>query len=155
MSQTSQLRERGVARPPDLVEELLSQLIRAIGLHRPITISGGQALSLSEALALAELAKRSPLSQRELAEGLRLEKSSVSRLVAGLEQRGWLVRERDSANRRFYRIGLTSQGRRVVEQWRRHWQHHHDRILAALTPEELEAIRTGFAALARAVEAAR
>lgn len=155
MSQTSPLRKPPAVRPPDLLEELLSQLIRGIGLHHPIRIPGGDALSWSEALALAELARRSPLSQRELAERLRLEKSSVSRLVAGLEKRGWLVRERDSANRRFYRIGLTSQGHRAVEHWRRHWQHHHHRILAALTPEELEAIRFGFAALARAVETAR
>jgi DNA-binding MarR family transcriptional regulator len=143
------------ARPPDLLEELLSQLIRALGLHRPITVPGAEALSLSEALALAELTRQSPLSQRELAQRLRLEKSSVSRLVAGLERRGWLVRERDLANRRFYRIGLTPQGHRIVEKWRRHWQHHHQRILAGLTAEELRAVRDGFAALGRAVEAAR
>jgi DNA-binding MarR family transcriptional regulator len=39
---------------------------------------------------------------------LRLEKSSVSRLVADLEQRALLHRERDEANRRLYRLRLTA-----------------------------------------------
>jgi DNA-binding MarR family transcriptional regulator len=142
-----------LVRPPDLLEELLSQLIRTIGLHQPVTIAAGTTLSLSEALALAELAGQSPLSQRELADRLRLEKSSVSRMAAGLERRGWLVRERDPGNRRSYRIALTAQGRGIVEHWRRHWQGRHHRILAALTPEELRAVREGFAALERAVSA--
>jgi DNA-binding MarR family transcriptional regulator len=135
-----------------VIEELLSQLIRTLGLHRPITIPGGETLSLSEALALTELAARSPLSQRELGDRLQLEKSSVSRLVAGLERQGWLTRERDPENRRLYRCALTEHGLRVVERWRTHWHQHHDRLLASLTADDLDAIRAGFATLIRAVD---
>jgi len=142
------------ARSPDLLEELLSHFIRAIGLHHSITLGPGRTLSLSEALALAELHGHATLSQGELADRLRLEKSSVSRLAAGLERRGWLVRARDPGNRRLYRIALTTRGRRVVEDWRRHWQGRHERIMARLTAEELQTIREGFSALERAVSSA-
>ena len=37
---------------PDLIEEVLSQLIRSLGLHRPLVLPTGEALSLSEVTAL-------------------------------------------------------------------------------------------------------
>ena len=66
---------------------------------------------MSEVFALGELAEASSLSQRDLGVRLGLEKSAVSRLAAGMEERGWLSREREPANRRLYRLSLTEQGR--------------------------------------------
>jgi DNA-binding MarR family transcriptional regulator len=53
---------------------------------------------------------RGPASQQDLAARLHLEKSTVSRMAAGLEQRGLVVRERDPGNRRLYRLRLTERG---------------------------------------------
>ncbi|TLP45032.1 MULTISPECIES: MarR family winged helix-turn-helix transcriptional regulator [Cohaesibacter] len=46
--------------------------------------------------ALLVLINMEGLSQTELAEALYLEKSSVSRLVVGLEKRGWVQRTKDT-----------------------------------------------------------
>ncbi|HEX4213787.1 MAG TPA: MarR family transcriptional regulator [Candidatus Dormibacteraeota bacterium] len=138
---------------PDALEELLTQLIHAMDLHRPLPTSSGQALSLSELLALSHLAGAAPLSQRDLAVRLRLEKSTVSRMVAGLEQRGCVARLRDPANRRHYQVTLTVYGQGLVEGMRSTMRDRHQRLLATLTSGEREAMETGIRALIRVLDA--
>src|SRR5690242_10693859 len=102
--------------PPRVVEhnlharlhDLFLDLIRAAGLVEPDRSVPGHPLSMSQAFALHELDTDPPLSQRDLAERLRLEKSTVSRLAADLERDGLLARERDPDNRRLYRLRLTA-----------------------------------------------
>ncbi len=77
------------------LHELLMDVVRAAGLLQPDQTAAGHPVSLSQAFALHELDTGTPLSQRDLAERLRLEKSSVSRLAAEMERKGLLVRERD------------------------------------------------------------
>jgi DNA-binding MarR family transcriptional regulator len=86
---------------------------------------------------------------------LGLEKSTVSRLVAGLEHRGWLGRERDPANRRFYQLQLTDEGRTVAGHIGQDLRAHHEQLLGAMTPEEREALTIGLTGLARALAAGR
>jgi len=130
---------------------LLSRLIRSAGLLRPDQPLLGQPVSLSEAFALAELAGDAPLSQRDLAERLDLEKSTVSRLVAGLERRGQVRRERDPANRRFYRITLTDTGHATAERLVTGMRQRHAQILAAMSEAERQALTVGVSALLRAM----
>jgi DNA-binding MarR family transcriptional regulator len=108
----------------------------------------GVVASLSEVLALGQLAC-GPVSQQELADYLGLEKSTVSRLAAGLEKRGWLSRERDPANRRVYRLVLTAEGDAAVARLTAHLEASHERILDALTDDERSGLRLGLAGLAR------
>ena len=95
--------------PDDELRRLLRWLRpgrRAAGAARPRRVRA----SASEVFALAELTEAGPLSQQQLGERLGLEKSTTSRLAAGLERRGWLERVRDPANRRYYRLALTPAG---------------------------------------------
>jgi DNA-binding MarR family transcriptional regulator len=142
-------------RGPDALEELLTRLIHAMDLHRPLTTAAGHALTLSELLALSHLAGAAPLSQRDLALRLRLEKSTVSRLVAGLERRGCVVRLRDPTNRRHYQVSLTVTGQGLVEGMRGTMRDRHQRLLATLTSGEREAMETGIRALIRVLDATR
>jgi DNA-binding MarR family transcriptional regulator len=102
--------------------------------------------------ALAELTEAGPLSQQQLGERLGLEKSTTSRLAAGLERRGWLERVRDPANRRYYRLALTPAGEAAAERIGGHFsvQHHH--LFAELTREELDGLLRGMSGLARVME---
>lgn len=131
------------------------QLIRSLGLHRPLVLPGGAALSVSEVAAFWVLAgaDAGPLTQAELGRRLWLEKSTVSRLIAGLERRGWVVRRRDDANRRFVRVELTDRGRDLSAELTTFMSDRHRRIEAELTAAEREALRVGIAALTRAMEA--
>ena len=73
-------------------QDALMRFVRNFGLHQPDRTPCGQPLPVSEAHALAEIARDGPLRQVELARRLKLQKSSVSRLVTNLAARGWLHR---------------------------------------------------------------
>jgi DNA-binding MarR family transcriptional regulator len=121
-------------------------LVRAAGL-----LQLDQAVSMSQAFALHELDSDTPLSQRDLAERLRLEKSTVSRMVAELERKGLVVRERDPANRRLYRLRLTDAGRAQHVRMATAFHERYVCWVSAMTPAERDALLTGLPALLRAI----
>src|SRR6266542_3787097 len=129
----------------DWLRPLIVQLIRASGLLQPDQPAPGHGGSLSEGFALAEVAGTAPLAQRDLAERLGLEKSTVSRLLAGLE--------RNPANRRFYQLRLTGRGRAAAAALAAAHRRRHLELLAAMTPAEREALAVGLRALVRALHA--
>jgi len=79
---------------------------QAVTEHTAAAEAGFPAVSTSEARALIELLAARGIAQGQLAALLGLEKSTVSRLAAGLERKGWLRRGRDEANQRFMRLYL-------------------------------------------------
>jgi DNA-binding MarR family transcriptional regulator len=94
-------------------QEQLVALVRACGLHNPDRTPCGQPVPISEAHALMEIGRGEPISQTELGSRLHLEKSTVSRLVRILEQRGWISRERSLRDGRVDELCLTSEGAEV------------------------------------------
>lgn len=142
--------------PDDDLRRALRRLVRLGGLLEPHPHHhAGLHTSLSEMMALGELADVESMSQQELGRLLGLEKSTVSRLVVGLEGRGWVGRERDPSNRRFYQLQLTPEGRAIADRIGHDLQAHHEQLLGALTPEEREALTIGLAGLARALASSR
>jgi DNA-binding MarR family transcriptional regulator len=135
------------------LHQLLMELARVVGLLQPDHAVPGQPISLSQAFALHELDTGVPLSQQELADRLRLEKSSVSRLAAELERRGLLVRERQPGNRRLYRLRLTDQGRDLHRRMGAAFHEQYVRWTSTMTPAELDALLVGVSAFLRAVRA--
>jgi DNA-binding MarR family transcriptional regulator len=111
------------------------------------------ALSASEARALIELVAARGIAQGQLGTLLGLEKSTVSRLAAGLERKGWVRRGRDEANQRYIRLYLTPEGSRVAAQVWNAWQTRQARILAALTAEERAGLGSGLRGLIRGLAA--
>ncbi|MFD0747112.1 MarR family winged helix-turn-helix transcriptional regulator [Phytohabitans flavus] len=97
----------------------------------------------------ARAGHRDTLSQRDLAERLRLEKSSVSRLASEMERKGWLVRERDPTNRRLYRLRLTDRGRALHAGMRGAFHDQYVRWVGEMTPAEREALVVGLTAFIR------
>jgi DNA-binding MarR family transcriptional regulator len=69
-------------------------------------------LTPPQATALRHLGE--PLSQRELASCLHYDASNITSIVDGLEQRGFVVRHIDPADRRIRRIVLTDEGRQML-----------------------------------------
>jgi DNA-binding MarR family transcriptional regulator len=130
---------------------LLLQLVRSVGLLHVLDAGGAGQISLSEMFALHELDVRGGLAQQELAAELRLEKSTVSRLVAGLEASGLLVRERDPGNRRIVRLSLTPDGRRLHLELAEEMHARQRVVLAAMTAPERAALGTGLTGLLRAL----
>ena len=98
------------------LQRLVEQFVRSFGLHHPEQTPCGQPLSVAEAHTLMELDHAAPMSQQQLADRLGLQKSTVSRLVGGLERRGWIRRERATDDARAFDVWLTDEGIRITAQ---------------------------------------
>ena len=101
--------------------------------------------------ALLALSAEAPVSQQALAEQLHLEKSTVSRLIKHLEQRGWVKRVRDLHDTRMFRLHLSEAGHEQASHLARRLAERHQRLLAELKPDEQEALAYGLSALVRAL----
>jgi DNA-binding MarR family transcriptional regulator len=115
--------------------------------------AGFPAVSESEARALAELVSARGISQGSLASLLGLEKSTVSRLAAGLERKGLVRRGRDEDNQRYVRLYLTPEGRAVALRVWNVWHSRQARMLAALSAEERAGLSAGLRGLFRSLVA--
>ena len=111
------------------------------------------AVSASEARALIELVAARGIAQGELGSLLGLEKSTVSRLAAGLERKGWVRRGRDEDNQRYVRLYLTPEGGVIAARLWQAWHSRQERILTALSPEERTGLSAGLRGLVRGLAA--
>jgi DNA-binding MarR family transcriptional regulator len=141
------------------LEHLLTQLIRMLS---PALSAGDTAappagalpaVSASEARALIELVSARGIAQGELAGLLGLDKSTVSRLAAGLERKGWIRRGRDGDNQRYVRLYLTPEGGEVADRVWHAWQSRQARILGELSADERAGLMTGLGGLVRGLAA--
>ena len=110
-------------------------------------------VSASEGRALVELLAARGIAQGELARLLGLEKSTVSRLAGGLEQKGWIRRGRDEGNQRYVRLYLTPAGSAVAGRLLQGWQSRQARIIASLTDAERAGLAVGLGGLLRGLVA--
>jgi DNA-binding MarR family transcriptional regulator len=96
--------------PETVFEDHMVLLVRSLGLHKPDQTPCGQPVSVGEAHALLEIAREPGITQNGLAARLKLEKSTVSRIVGQLATRGWVSRDRDTSDARFVLLRLTQRG---------------------------------------------
>ena len=74
----------------------------------------GVRIELAGAHLLHRITELGPVRLTELAAGMGLDPSSVSRQVTALERSGWVAREEDPTDRRASRLTATPAGRDVV-----------------------------------------
>jgi DNA-binding MarR family transcriptional regulator len=141
------------------LEHLLTQLIRMLSPALSAGDNGAPpaaalpAVSASEARALIELVSARGIAQGELAGLLGLDKSTVSRLAAGLERKGWIRRGRDEDNQRYVRLYLTPEGGEVAHRVWHAWQSRQARILDTLSADERAGLMAGLGGLVRGLAA--
>jgi DNA-binding MarR family transcriptional regulator len=151
----------------DELEKLLAQLLRVVspslaafganaaqnGGPAALEASAPGGVSASEARALIELVAARGIAQGQLAGLLGLDKSTVSRLAAGLERKGWVRRGRDEDNQRYLRLYLTPQGSEVAARVWQAWQSRQARILGGLSADERAGLSAGLRGLVRGLAA--
>lgn len=98
------------------LQEAVGRFVRAFGLHQPDQTPCGRPIPVSEAHALGELARDGALRQSELAQRLRLQKSTTSRLVTQLLHRGWVERTPAPGDGRGVLVQLTLAGVNAAAQ---------------------------------------
>ncbi len=148
---------------PEQVVQVFKEVVTAL---LGMTPAGGQRLLFSATLdrgvdklvrqflsdpAMHAVASDTLLSQRDLAQLLQVDKSTVSRLAADLERDGLIERVRDPDHHRQYQLRLTDLGRNVAQQMSRAMTSRFERWVAAMAPEERAALLQGLPALIRAV----
>ena len=105
-------------------------------------------VSLMEWRAVALLGAHQPLSLNELARHAGLDKSQMSRVVAGLTERALVLRGIDSADGRGVRLSLTRAGKRLYEGLIASANQRNDAFAEALTEDELATLDSVLARLA-------
>lgn len=88
-------------------------------LHALMISLAGLELTGSEINTLANLADGRPRNVRELCTDTGIRATTLTGVLDRLERRGYLVRELDPADRRSFRITVTSSGRTVTAKVRR------------------------------------
>jgi MarR family transcriptional regulator for hemolysin len=109
-------------------------------------------LGLSDATRtplLALYTQAGPMRQKDLAEALSLDASSLVRVLAQLRQRRLLTWQCDPADRRTKCIALTAEGRRIAALILARSLEIERVLLADLDPQELAVTRSALARIAR------
>lgn len=101
------------------LERTLTSAVRFANLPRVRARLAEEAgLSLPAYSLLTRLGDDGPCRVSDLAGGLGVDLSAVSRQVKHLEEAGWLHREADPSDGRATTVALTAAGRRVAERLR-------------------------------------
>lgn len=99
-------------------------------------------LSLTQLATLGTLDRHGPLTPRELAGHEMVRPPSMTRILAGLEERGLIVRTPHASDGRQHLISLTKVAADMLREDRRRRDAWLAVRLAALTPEERDLLRT-------------
>lgn len=101
----------------DLVDDIRKsarELVRELGFLRPTIV--GTDMSASAVHAILEIGAADALSAKALSELLLLEKSTVSRLLRGLIEKGELIETRSLSDARAKDLQLSEKGRQTFDE---------------------------------------
>lgn len=104
-------------------------------------------LNEGQALMLTELHRQDQVSQTHLAERLRVEPPSVTKVVRGLERAQLVARWRDPNNRRVVLVALTENGAALRLDLARVWREVSEDLYGQLAPRDREALSAMLAHL--------
>lgn len=95
----------------------LSQIFR----NRSDTFTDQVGVPRGQAAVLCVVARRSGLSQSDIAENLFVQGATITTMLQKMEEAGLVIRRRDPDDNRLVRVYITEPGlekeRRIIEQW--------------------------------------
>jgi DNA-binding MarR family transcriptional regulator len=142
-SQPSGRRPRRAATTGTLARDLLHvtmQMMRSVATEMR---RSPQALAPGQMAALFRL-KLAPAAMSDLARHLGVSVPTVSKSIDVLEERKWVERWVDPADRRQTIVRLTAEGGRVTAAMRAQTERHIAGLLAPLTPQQRTAVRSAL-----------
>lgn len=139
--------------PEPQSEDAVARLYAAVGrLNRSLRRESTTPLGYGALAALATVEADGPLRLSELADSEGVARPAVSRIVAALEERGYVSREVDPADRRAALIACTGDGRRLLARLRTGRAQVLGRRLAGLPDPDRRALLAALPALERLAE---
>lgn len=117
---------------PFRINRLADRLSRAmIPIYRD-----GYGLNRAEWRVLAHLGAEGAATASALVTLTGMDKVKISRAIAALEDRGWIARAPDAADRRVNRLDLTPEGRAILDELTPKMIAGERAALSRLTPEQ-------------------
>src|SRR5262245_9262005 len=104
-----------LARDAAALHRALSDLVRVVQFRDRDRICCYD-VSVTQCYAIEEMVRRGPLTVNELAAALYLDKSTASRVVDGLERKGYATRTPHPDDRRALLLAVTEAGRALFER---------------------------------------
>ena len=133
----------------DLAVRLRLVIVRTA---RRLRQEAGEELSPSQAAALATIDRHGPLTPSELAVRERIQRPTATRLIARLEETGFVDRTPDPQDRRSCVVSLTPTGRELVARVRTRKDAYLSRRLRDLDADERATLDRAAAILERVLE---
>lgn len=134
------------------IRQFSREVVRELGILNTMPIYDG--VSPSQGHALLELARSGPLMVMEIAEKLRLDKSTASRVVAYLIDKGW-VASHVGSDQRCKAVALTKRGLKMVAQIDEVANKQVGDALNFLSETERDSVASAMALYANALKASR
>ncbi|MEN3282412.1 MAG: hypothetical protein V7607_3552 [Solirubrobacteraceae bacterium] len=119
---------------------------------RRLRQEAGEELSPSQTAALATIDRHGPLTPSELATRERIQRPTVTRIVARLEEGGLVQRTRDPQDGRSSLVALTAEGHELLARGRKRKNAYLARRLRELDAEDRAALQRAAAILERLLE---
>ncbi len=122
------------------LEKLSSQMEKRIGVTAP------------QRMIVRCIGKYPGMAPSQLAAVLHLDPGTVSATLSRLEDKGFVVRRRDSADKRRVSLGLTAKGRKLDQLTPGTVEHGMERLLAGARPGDIAATRKLLSQLTGALQ---
>ncbi|MEC0092174.1 MarR family winged helix-turn-helix transcriptional regulator [Paenibacillus macquariensis] len=98
-------------------------------------------LAPEQYLVIALLLKKEGISQNDIANTLKKDKSSITRMLASLEQKGFIKRTGSAIDRRAVQVYLTDEGRALSDEVDRISSRTKELLNSGFTDEELTELK--------------
>ncbi|MFZ1410870.1 MAG: MarR family transcriptional regulator [Micropruina sp.] len=137
--------------------ELISSLIPAVSkAHRKLagSLLAELGLAAGQQFVLMLLWDESPQAQADLTRQMMIEPPTTAKMLARLENAGFLARERSSIDRRVVLVSLTESGRALEGPVTAIWQRLEEQTTSALSPLEQDQLRVLLTRVAGSIAAA-
>jgi DNA-binding MarR family transcriptional regulator len=131
---------------PDLASRLRLDISR---MARRLRQEAGAELSPSQTAALATIERHGPLTPSELADRERVQRPTVTRVLARLELAGLVRRAADPQDRRSSLVSISGDGRALLQAARARKDAYLSRRIDALETSDREALERAAAILER------
>jgi putative acetyltransferase len=135
------------------IREASRQIVRELGMLEHTCAPAG--VTHTQCHALIELERAGAATAGELAECLRVDKSSMSRAVSDLVRRRMVIARPDPDDARRRRLALAAAGRRVLERLHAGANARVQAALELLAPEDRARVQRAMSKYARALARAR
>ncbi|MPV35470.1 MarR family winged helix-turn-helix transcriptional regulator [Georgenia subflava] len=136
-------------RRPDLATNLRIAVLR---LSRKLRNESAYSVTEAQHSVISALVHLGPMSPGELAERDHVQRPSMTRTVAALEELGLVTRQANPDDKRHVVVAATDEARELVKEIKRRRNAWLNKGLARLTPAEREVVAQAAVILRRMVE---